>query len=127
MRMVLALQGKTYLTQDRIFDDKDFQDEIFVADMYEQNPDSGLPMFWYFALKLIALVIYGHDEAAFKIGQEYAQLANMQPSHRHTHLMLFFHCLAMVRLIRNGKGDKTTLMVQIEKHRNTLQEWARHS
>lgn len=124
IRMVLALQGKTYLTEEGIFDDKDFQDATFVADMYEQNPDSGLPMYWYFAIKLIVLVVYGYDEAAFKIGQKYAQLADMQPSHRHTHLMLFFHCLAMVRLIRAGKGD---FVKQIEKHRDTLKEWAKHS
>ncbi|KAI8141207.1 hypothetical protein BJV82DRAFT_518864 [Fennellomyces sp. T-0311] len=127
IRMVLALQGKTYLTEQGIFDDNNFKDASFVAEMYEQNPDSGLPMFWYFALKLIVLVIYGYDEAAFKIGHEYAQLADMQPSHRHTHLMLFFHCLAMVRLMRSGKGDRDVFMKQIEKHRDTLQEFAKHS
>ncbi|KAI9497057.1 hypothetical protein BDB00DRAFT_868895 [Zychaea mexicana] len=127
IRMVLALQGKTFLTEDKIFDDKDFEEAPFVAEMYEQNPDSGLPMFWYYALKLIVLVIYGYDEAAFKIGHEYAQLADMQPSHRHTHLMLFFHCLAMIRLVRSGKGDRDALLKQIEKHHDTLQEFAKHS
>ncbi|KAI7851131.1 hypothetical protein BDC45DRAFT_572219 [Circinella umbellata] len=127
IRMVLALQGKTYLTADAIFDDKGFKEESFVAEMYEQNPDSGLPMFWYYALKLIVLVMYGYDEAAFKIGHKYAQLADMQPSHRHTHLMLFFHCLAMIRLVRSGKGDHDSLMKQIEKHQETLQQFAKHS
>ncbi|KAF7723675.1 hypothetical protein EC973_001766 [Apophysomyces ossiformis] len=127
IRVILALQGCTYLTEDGIFDDKDFSDSAFVADMYEQSPDSGLPIYWHFALKLIVLVLYGYDEAAVKIGDQYAQLADMQPSFRHTHLMLFFHCLAMIRLIRNKAGETDELMPKIQKHRNILQEWAQHS
>ncbi|KAG0180179.1 hypothetical protein DFQ28_001693 [Apophysomyces sp. BC1034] len=127
IRVILALQGRTYLTEDGIFDDKDFSDVAFVADMYEQSPDSGLPIYWHFALKLIVLVLYGYDEAAVKIGNQYAQLADMQPSFRHTHLMLFFHCLAMIRLLRENKGDQLAFMKQIRKHRDTLRGWAQHS
>lgn len=124
IRMVLALQGKTYLTAKGIFDDEAFEGAHFVAEINEQNPDSGLPMFWYFAIQVICLVMYGFDEEAVRIGHETAQLADKQPSHRHTQLMVFFHCLAMIRLTRHGKG---TYHAQIKKQRATLQEWAKHS
>lgn len=127
IRTILAFQGKTYLTEDGIFDDKDFQESSFVVEIYQQNPDSGLPIYWHFALKLITLVLYGYDEVAYRIGREYTQLADMQPAHRHTHLMLFFHCLAMIRLVRGGKGNQESYLEIVRKHRNTLYEWAQHS
>lgn len=127
IRTILAFQGKTYLTEHGIFDDKDFEESSFVVEIYQQNPDSGLPIYWHFALKLITLVLYGYDEVAYRIGREYTQLADMQPAHRHTHLMLFFHCLAMVRLVRGGKGNQESYLEIVRTHRNTLYEWAQHS
>ncbi|KAI9321578.1 hypothetical protein BX666DRAFT_1850739 [Dichotomocladium elegans] len=127
IRTVLAFQGKTYLTEDKLLDDKSFQEEAFIKEIYEKSPDSGLPRFWYFALKVIVFVIYGYDQAAVRIGHDYAQLADMQPSHRHTQMMLFLHCLAMIRLVRTGAANEDIYMNQIMQHRNTLHDWAQHS
>ncbi|KAL0073271.1 Serine/threonine kinase hybrid HK [Phycomyces blakesleeanus] len=126
IRAIRAFQGKTMLTEDRLFDDDTFKEEAFVAEMSEYGHTSGLPMYWYFAIKLITLTVYGFDEAAIKIGDKYAQLSVIQPSFRHTHLMLFCHTVSMLRLKRKDKNS-SDFDALIQRNRDTLAEWAHQS
>ncbi|KAI7864967.1 hypothetical protein BDF14DRAFT_1744492 [Spinellus fusiger] len=126
IQAIRSFQGKTMLTEDRLFDDETFEEKTFVNGMSDYDDKSCLlPRYWYFALKLIHLTLFSYDEAAIKVGLEYAHLLETQISFRHTHLMLFCYCLSMLRMIH--KKNSTDLFPKIKMYRDRLAEWARHS
>ncbi|KAI8334588.1 hypothetical protein BC941DRAFT_431619 [Chlamydoabsidia padenii] len=131
IRAVMALQGNTKLTRDEIFDDETFVEMDYMANIREMvesgTTTEALPMYWYYGMKLVLLMMFGYYKEAVEIGQNFASVATKQPSFRHTHWMLFFYCLAMIRWIRCDKLKKADFSHTIMETRQKLEEWAHHS
>ncbi|KAI8090060.1 uncharacterized protein BX664DRAFT_281490 [Halteromyces radiatus] len=127
IRAVLALQGKTKLTQDAIFDDNSFNETEYLNKIDKQIKSTVLPMYWFYGMKLIILMIFGFHENAVLIGHQYVAVAVEQPSFRHTHWMIFFYCVAMVRWIRQDQNKDAEFRPLIMQYRKKLEEWAMHS
>ncbi|KAI8329760.1 hypothetical protein BC941DRAFT_476131 [Chlamydoabsidia padenii] len=127
IRAVMALQGKTKLTEDAIFDDDNFNEKDYMAKMHELATNEVLPMYWFYGMKLVILMMFGFYKSAVQIGQQFASVAAEQPSFRHTHWMLFFYCLAMVQWIRQDRLKSSEFMPLVLKNKKKLEEWATHS
>ncbi|CAO3599544.1 unnamed protein product [Absidia cylindrospora] len=127
IRAVMALQGKTKLTGDAIFDDHNFNEKEYMMKMHEMEAKEILPMYWFYGMKLVILMMFGFHEHAVLIGQQFASVAAEQPSFRHTHWMLFFYCLAMVQCIRQDPSKAAEFRPLIDMNRRKLEEWASHS
>lgn len=127
IRAVMALQGKTKLMGDAIFDDHNFNEKEYMTKMHEMETIKILPMYWFYGMKLIILMIFGFHENAVLIGQQFASVATEQPSFRHTHWMVFFYCLAMVQWIRQDRRKDAEFRPLIDANKRKLEEWASHS
>ncbi|KAI8391262.1 uncharacterized protein BYT42DRAFT_489941 [Radiomyces spectabilis] len=127
LRAVLALQGKTYLTEEGLLDDKEFHEADFLKEMNEHGMETTSPMFCYQTMKLALLTLYGYDEAAVRLGEKYINSTEMQPSTRHVYIMRTCYCLAMLRLLHKNSNDHTgSYITQIHAYRSKLKEYASH-
>ncbi|KAI8994849.1 hypothetical protein BDB01DRAFT_212935 [Pilobolus umbonatus] len=127
IRVALALQGKTRITQvDEIFNDEEFLESVFIANAMEIYADVHIQLHFYYLMKSITLAFYGFDEEAIETGEKCVDQLIATPSARQGHLMYFYRCISFIRLIRSGKLGIDSLE-QVEKFKSVLEEWARHS
>ncbi|KAI8334832.1 hypothetical protein EDC96DRAFT_525188 [Choanephora cucurbitarum] len=127
IRFILAAQGKTKLTEDAIFDDDEFQDKAFVQTARKlHGADAKIYLFYYSAMKTCALSFFHFDLAAFELSSQNLAMSEFLPGQRHTHLMFFYRCISMIRLIRDNKLERSYLK-QVEATRGKLEEWAQHA
>lgn len=126
IRVILALQGKTRLAEGAIFDDNEFQELEFVKSAKEDHADANVQLYYYYSMKSILLGLYGFDNACVELNGQHIHMADSLPSARHTHLMFFFRCISLIRLIRNKKIGPEN-MGDIEKSRIRLADWAENS
>ncbi|KAG1527032.1 hypothetical protein G6F52_001904 [Rhizopus delemar] len=124
-RAILALQGKTTLTEQGIFEDDDFKEASFIAKTREENINSQFHLFYYFAMKSIILGLYEFDEASVHLSSEQMTLVDSLPAGRLTHIMYFFRCLCLTRLIQQHK--RADLEQELLESREKLADWAKHS
>ncbi|KAG1434655.1 hypothetical protein G6F57_021485 [Rhizopus arrhizus] len=66
IRTILAVQGKTYLTEDNIFDDKEFQEAAFLQEISTRSSNPVAHLYYYHAMKAIILGFYGFSEASVR-------------------------------------------------------------
>ncbi|KAG0808632.1 hypothetical protein G6F20_009421 [Rhizopus arrhizus] len=125
IRAILAVQGKTHLTEDGIFEDKEFNEADFISQSTSDNPSFPYYLHYYYALKSVVLGHYGFDEAAIKLSSEQMSITNTVPPGRLTHIMFFMRCISLVRLIR--QKQRADLMPDFLKSRATLADWAQYS
>lgn len=125
IRVILALQGKTQLGID-IFDSSDFQESAFIHEAAELHMDSDVQLYFYYSMKSIVLAFYGFYDSSFKISSDYTHIADSVPSSRPTHLMFFFRCISIIRLVRTNHLGMEYLD-EMENSRSVLREWAEHS
>ncbi|KAI9244307.1 hypothetical protein BY458DRAFT_447847 [Sporodiniella umbellata] len=123
-RAILALQGKTYLSEKTIFDDREFNEADFVSQTTDTNPN---PQFhyYYFAMKAIVLSAYEFNEAAVGIMWEQMPTINAIPVGRLTQIALFMHCISLSRWIEKSK--RTDLLKDLLRTRDKFAEWAKNS
>ncbi|CAO3595489.1 unnamed protein product [Absidia cylindrospora] len=126
IRTVMALQGNTQLSEEAIFDDKNFSEKDFMTRASQVTAEV-LPIYWFYGMKLVLLMMFGFYEGAVRIGKQYAFVATERPSFRHTHWMLFNYCLAMIEWIRQDQTKDTEFRPLIMENRRQLEEWASHS
>ncbi|KAI9276579.1 hypothetical protein BY458DRAFT_585506 [Sporodiniella umbellata] len=125
IRFILSVQGKTYLTEEGLFEDKEFKEKHFLRQCAVDNSSYQFHVYYYHAFKVIALSIYCFDEAAVNQSSEQIAMANALPPGRLTHLMFFSRCVSLARLIRNKKRDD--LIPELMGCREKLADWAYHS
>ncbi|KAI8640598.1 hypothetical protein BD408DRAFT_347795 [Parasitella parasitica] len=126
VRVILAVQGKTHLSPDCIFDDKDFNETQFIQQAIQEHPDSDIQLYYYYAMKSIILGFFEFDAASIKLSSQHTHMSDSLPSARHTHLMFFFRCISFIRMMRS-KEISLVNMDEMEKSRARLAKWAQHS
>lgn len=126
IRSILALQGKTFLKEDVIFDDKEFKEATFLKNLDQNHVDSHLQLYYYYSMKSIMLSFFGFDNASTKLSSQHIHMADSVPSARHTHLMFFFRCISLIRLAKK-KTIGPKVLEEIEECRSRLAEWAEQS
>ncbi|KAI9257050.1 hypothetical protein EDC94DRAFT_564880 [Helicostylum pulchrum] len=126
VRSILAVQGKTQLSEQYIFNDKKFQEDSFLKTVTEEHADPKAQLYYYFSLKSVMLTFFGFDKTSAKLSSEYTHMADILPSFRHTHLMFFFRCISLIRLARMETTGLEYMEV-IQKSRARLVEWADNS
>lgn len=126
VRVILAVQGKTHLSPDTIFEDKDFNEAQFIQQAMQEHPDSDIQLYYYYAMKSITLGFFGLDSASIKLSSKHKHMSDALPSARHTHLMFFFRCISFIRLMK-CKEISMDNMQEMEKCRTRLAKWAQHS
>ncbi|KAI7900504.1 uncharacterized protein BX663DRAFT_439281 [Cokeromyces recurvatus] len=128
IRAISAIQGKITLTDEAlIFDDKEFQEASFIKNIETQQLDVGFLLYFYYAMKSIVLGLYQFDSATIQLSSQYLHMADSLPSARYTHLMFFFRCISLIRVIRNKKANQKDLEEEMESCRTRLVEWAEHA
>ncbi|KAL7318610.1 Chk1 protein kinase, variant 2 [Mucor circinelloides] len=126
VRVILAVQGKTHLSPETIFEDKDFNEAQFIQQAMQEHPDSDIQLYYYYAMKSITLGFFGFDTASIKLSSQHTHMSDSLPSARHTHLMFFFRCISFIRLMKS-KEISLDNMDEMEKSRTRLAKWAQHS
>lgn len=126
IRVILAAQGKTKLTENDIFNDDDFDESNFFKAAKVDHTDARLQLYYYYAMKSIMSGLYGYYEASLKLSTQHGHLADYLPSARHTHLMFFFRCIGLIKASK-GKSVTSESMQEVKRSRATLAEWAEHS
>lgn len=127
IRVILAVQGKTLLTEDAIFDDKDFQEVTFIEQAKADTDSAMHQLYYYYAMKSIILTLYGFHAESVKTSSQYTHMSASVPSARHTHFMFFMRCLSLIQLIKSVDQQDPELQKELETSRAQLEEWARHS
>lgn len=133
VRVVKALQGRTYTDTPHVFDGDDgFNDEHFVGECYKESTHPKVPHSWYASFKLIALVLYGHIDAAIETGYFCFENIDSHPCHKHLRVMLCYFSLALVAKLRDDPDDlspeqRATYRKQIEINQQLIDDWAIHS
>ncbi|CAO3684362.1 unnamed protein product [Rhizopus stolonifer] len=125
IRSILAVQGKTDLTEKGIFEDKEFNETEFLSRCALENSSYQFYAYYYHALKIIILSLYRFDQAAVKLSSEQIAMANALPPGRLTHLMFFARCISLIRLIRDQ--NRKDLLQELLDCRSQLADWAHHS
>lgn len=125
VRVVMALQGKTKLTKD-IFDSDDFQESTFIQEVKEMHANSIVQLYFFQSMKSVVLAYFGLFEESMEVSSKYKQFALNVPAARHTHLLIFFRCISIIRLVRANALD-TKFLDELEENKAILQEWAQYS
>ncbi|CEG69168.1 hypothetical protein RMATCC62417_05289 [Rhizopus microsporus] len=126
IRTILAVQGKTYLTEDSVFDDKEFQETAFLQEISTRSSNPVAHLYFYHAMKAIILGFYGFSEASVRVSSEHMEQANALPPSRPTQLMHFIRCISLCRLIKTSL-QKDNLMKELLNTRDKLAEWAHYA
>ncbi|CEP10830.1 hypothetical protein [Parasitella parasitica] len=126
VRVILAVQGKTQLSPESIFNGKDFSEARFVQQAMQEHPDSDIQLYYYYAMKSIILGFFEFDAASIQLSSQHTHMSDALPSARHTHLMFFFRCVSFIRLMKSGEISLVN-MSEMEKSRARLANWAWHS
>jgi signal transduction histidine kinase/predicted ATPase/CheY-like chemotaxis protein len=124
IRVILAMQGKTFLTEDALFDDKEFTERAFIQEAQMEPVNTTSQLYYYYAMKSVVLSMYRMDKASIQISADHIHQAETIPSARHTHLLFFFRCISLIRLSRETNVD---YMESILDCKSKLEEWAEHS
>lgn len=128
VRVILAFQGKTSLTADAIFDDKDFEEDAFIKKAKADHTDSAMHhLYYYYAMKSIVLTLFGFHAESIETSSQYTHMSASAPSARHTHVMFFMRCLSLIQLIKVQDQQDPELMKELQTSQAILAEWARHS
>ena len=132
VRVVKALQGRTYTDTPQVFDGDDgFNDEHFISECYKESTHPKVPHSWYESFKIIALVLYGHIDAAIETGYFCYENIDSHPCHKHLRVMLCYFSLALVAKLRDDDDLSPELRAkyrkQIEINQQLVDDWAVHS
>lgn len=133
LRMVKALQGKTYTHDPKcIFDGDDgFNDAHFVNEICQHSINPAVPLNWYDTFKLLPLVLYGHSEEAVRIGDICHFEYHNHPCQRHTRFMMFLHSLAIIDVIRETSNldsrKRLILLSKVQQNQRLLNDWVQNS
>ncbi|KAI8145982.1 hypothetical protein BJV82DRAFT_31161 [Fennellomyces sp. T-0311] len=129
-RSVLALQGKTVADADKALDDPDFEEAGFLENVRTKSVNPSSPFNWHWSLKIVVLVHFDHHREAAELGFQIIETSINHPEHRHVGIAIFYHSIALIACIRDATLDEDTLekyRTQVERNRQTLEEWASHS
>ena len=129
-RSVLALQGKTVADASKALDDPEFEEEGFLENVRTKSVNPSSPFNWHWSLKIVVLVHFDHHHEAAELGFQIIETSINHPEHRHVGIAIFYHSIALIACIRDATLEKKTLekyRTQVERNRETLEEWASHS
>ncbi|RCI05416.1 hypothetical protein CU098_002574, partial [Rhizopus stolonifer] len=127
IRIILAVQGKTKLTESAIFDDNEFEEATFIKETQKlHTADADMHLYYYYAMKSCVLSFFHFDAASVKLSSQHMAMSDSLPGQRHTHLMLFYRCISIIRLIRNKQLERDYLK-QVDIARGKLEEWAQYA
>ncbi|KAL7411025.1 hypothetical protein BDY24DRAFT_371574 [Mrakia frigida] len=118
---IKALAGKTVNTSpETVLDDEDFTDS---RDCPSDLPP--VPRHWFDSFKIVALFSLGWYEAAADLGFDTWKTKFWNPNHYHARLGVYYHSLALLRCLREGRppGTATKYREQISLNQAFLSRW----
>lgn len=130
VRVVKALQGRTYVDTPNVFDGDDgFNDAHFVQETCRQHAHADVALNWYESYKLLALVLYGYTDKAIQVGHFCYNTIHHNPCVKSTRESLFYYSLALIEKIRQGVSldKREEYLAQIKVNQEILHEWVVHS
>ncbi|KAI7875162.1 hypothetical protein K492DRAFT_168413 [Lichtheimia hyalospora FSU 10163] len=130
VRVVKALQGRTYVDTPNVFDGDDgFNDAHFVQETCRQHAHPDVALNWYESYKLLALVLYGYTDKAIEVGRFCFNTMHCNPCVKSTREALFYYSLALIDKIRQGVSldKREEYLAQIKLNQEILYEWVIHS
>ncbi|KAI9489180.1 hypothetical protein BDB00DRAFT_876728 [Zychaea mexicana] len=124
IRLCKALQGQTFIDTPDVFDGDDgFSDSHFLVESCKHSSDPGLLSNWYESFKMVALVLYGHLDAAIETGYRCLETLEGHPCHKHTRMMCHYMSLALIEKCRQDPARRQEYLDRVHANQTLLQEW----
>ncbi|CDH52356.1 histidine kinase [Lichtheimia corymbifera JMRC:FSU:9682] len=124
VRLIKALQGRTYWDTDNVFDGDDgFNDEHFLAESSKPIPIAVIALNWYQSYKMIPLTLYERYDAAVEIGDYCFRTMDSLPCIRHTRVALFYYSIALIGHAREHSESVEKCLKQVAQNQDILYEW----
>ncbi|EGO02766.1 hypothetical protein SERLA73DRAFT_150394 [Serpula lacrymans var. lacrymans S7.3] len=108
------------------FDTNMCKEADFIRYIQKTSGNLGLSMSWYNAFKVVALFCVGHAEASAELGFSVYATRSHHPNHRHPRYAAFFHSLALIACLREGKtpeGQRDRYMGQLRLNQSYVRKW----
>lgn len=124
VRLIKALQGRTYWDTDNVFDGDDgFNDEHFLAESSKPIPIAVIALNWYQSYKMIPLTLYERYDAAVEIGDYCFRTMDSLPCIRHTRVALFYYSISLIGHAREHSESVEKCLKQVSQNQDILYEW----
>ncbi|EGO28466.1 STKc type histidine kinase [Serpula lacrymans var. lacrymans S7.9] len=123
LNCIRTLGGYTDTTSvETTFDTNMCKEADFIRYIQKTSGNLGLSMSW----SVVALFCVGHAEASAELGFSVYATRSHHPNHRHPRYAAFFHSLALIACLREGKtpeGQRDRYMGQLRLNQSYVRKW----
>ncbi|GBE78499.1 histidine kinase [Sparassis crispa] len=127
LNCIRALGGFTIAqSAETAFDTETYNEREYLREVEAKCGNFDVTMNWYNSLKVVGLFCLGFIEEAADLGFLLYETRDRHPNHRHTRYALFFHSLALVACLREGKvpqDRRSRFTKQIDNNQAYVRKW----